>query len=259
MDRQALFHPERTQADPSIAERVDGLERWWIDGDQLRVEAWYLPPLTPHEGPGPALIYAHGNESLIEQAVRTVEPYRRMGLAVLLPEYRGYGRSSGSPSEAGIEHDFERFYDRLVERPEVDPARVVFHGHSLGGGVVGVLASRRNAAALVLESTFTNVPDLASQWMVPAGFVRDRFDTRAVLTRASMPVLIVHGLEDDIVPFKHARELHRVAWDSRLVGVPHAGHSVPHDDEFWGRVRAFLSEAHVLDADDAPAEPLSRR
>jgi hypothetical protein len=61
-------------------------------------------------------------------------------------------------------------------------------------------------------------------------------------------VLIMHGLDDTVVPVKHARELHRVAWDSRLVGVPDAGHSLPHDEEYWGRVRGFLVEAHVIEA-----------
>ncbi len=250
IDRETLFQPERVQPDEQVASRVDGLERWWVDDGDAHVEAWYLPPLVEHDGPAPAVIFAHGNRGLIEREVIDLEPYRRLGLAVLLPEYRSYGRSTGSPSEQAILYDFERFYDRLAARPDIDATRILFHGHSLGGGVVGVLASRRTPAALVLESTFTNVPDLASQWMVPAGFIRDRFDTRGVLIRASMPVLIVHGLADTLIPFKHARELGRVAWDSRVYAIPHGGHILLHDVQYWQHVREFLAEAHVLSEAD---------
>lgn len=230
------------------AEDIEGFERLFIDVEGGRVEAWYLPPLGAREGPAPAVIVAHGNSSVIDHWPARVEAYRRMGLAVLLPEYRGYGRSAGAPSEAAIVSDCERFYDRLVERDDIDGARVVMHGVSLGGGVVGVLSSRRSARALVLESTFTNVPDVASQWFAPATFIEDRFDTRAVLARASTPVLILHGTEDTLVPFKHARELHRVAWDSRLVPF-RAGHRIPQTERgYWSRIRAFLEETGVLSA-----------
>jgi len=249
--RGHLFPRERAEQDERAAERVEGLERLSIDVEGGRVEAWYLPPLGEREDPAPAVIFAHGNAELIDDWPERLEPYRRMGMAVLLPEYRGYGRSAGTPSEAAIIADFERFYDRLVERDDVDGSRVVMHGRSLGGGVVGVLSARRGAAALVLESTFTNVPDVASRWLAPATFIEDRFDTRAVLARSSVPVLILHGVRDDVVPFKHARELHRVAWDSRLIAFQ-AGHSIPQSDDYWERIRDFLEESGVLDPPSAP-------
>lgn len=223
-----------------------GLERWWIDIEGGRVEAWYLPPDEAPEMAGPSVIFAHGNRERIDDWAERLAPYRAMGLAVLLPEYRGYGRSGGTPSEASLVDDFARFYDRLVDRPEIDGRRVVFHGRSLGGGVAGVLSARRPCAALVLESTFTNVPDLASQWMAPAAAIRDRFDTRAVLLDSSTATLIVHGVEDTLIPIRHAVELDRVAWDSRLLTF-HAGHNdVPRNATYWRHVRELLVEAGVL-------------
>lgn len=243
--RRTLFPHERVSA-PEEPPQIEGLERMWIEADGSRVEAWYLPPLAPSERRAPAVIFAHGNGELIDHWAERLEPYRRMGFAVLLPEYRGYGRSSGTPSEAAIVADYERFYDLLVERDDIDGARVLLHGRSLGGGVVGALSARRRAAALILESTFTNVPDVASRWFAPSGFIHDRFDTRAVLATSSLPVLILHGLEDDVIPFKHARELHRVAWDSRLVAYE-AGHSLPRtDDDYWSPIRAFVERAGLL-------------
>ena len=244
--RSFIFPREGIEQREHAAEAIEGFERLYIDVEGGRVEAWYLPPIGPRERPAPAVIVAHGNASVIDHWPARVDAYRRMGLAVLLPEYRGYGRSAGTPSEAAIVADCERFYDLLVERDDIDGARVAMHGVSLGGGVVAALSSRRSARALVLESTFTNVPDLASQWLAPATFIEDRFDTRAVLSRASTPVLILHGTEDTVVPFKHARELHRVAWDSRLVPF-RAGHRIPQTERgYWSRIRAFLREAGVL-------------
>src|SRR5690606_14605281 len=103
-------------------------------------------------------------------------PYRELGLAVLLVEYPGYGRSGGSPSEASITRAALAAYDRLVARADIDPARIVLHGRSLGGGVVAVLSDARAAAALVLESSFTGVTAFASGMLLPPLLVRDPFD-----------------------------------------------------------------------------------
>lgn len=219
------------------------------------MEAWYLPPLDASRGRAPAVVFAHGNAELIDDWARELEPYRAMGLAVLLPEYRGYARSGGAPSEQAILEDYQRFCDRLTDRPEIDPSRLVLHGRSLGGGVAGVLSAQRLPRALILESTFTNVPDVASGYFAPAALVSDRFDTREVLLRSSTPVLIVHGEADPVVPFKHARELHRVAWDSRMFAVRDAGHDVPHDERYWRRVREFLEETGVVQ----PPAPITAR
>lgn len=238
-----LFQPDGVAGDE--VQEPAGLERWSLPIQGGQVEAWFLPADPPRAGSGPAVVFAHGNRERIEPWGPRLRPYREMGLAVLLPEYRGYGRSGGEPSEEAIVADFARFYDRLVERPDIDGARVVFHGRSLGGGVVGVLSGRRRCAALVLESTFTNVPDLASQWMAPAAAIRDRFDTREVLLGSVTPTLILHGVRDTVVPIRHAVELDRVAWDSRLVAFE-AEHDVPHDQTYWRRVREFLVQAGVL-------------
>lgn len=192
------------------------------------------------------MIFAHGNRERVEQWPERMRPYREMGLAVLLPEYRGYGESTGEPSEEAIVDDFAWFYDRLIERPDIDESRVVFHGRSLGGGVVGVLSERRRAAALVLESTFTNVPDLASQWMAPAGAIRDRYDTREALLGGSTPVLVIHGVDDTVVPFQHAVELDRVAWDSTLLAMHADHHDVPRGRAYWRAVRTLLERTDVL-------------
>ena len=96
---------------------------------------------------------------------------------VLLPEYRGYGRSAGSPSQRAITEDLIAFYDLLARRPEVDAQRVVFHGRSLGGGAVCDLARHRKPAAVILMSTFTSMKRMAPRYLVP-GFMVERSSDR---------------------------------------------------------------------------------
>lgn len=250
VERHAIFRADLA-SEHATAPDAEGLERWTIEVEGGEVEALYLAPIPPRTARGPAVVIAHGNAELADDWVARVTPYREMGLAVLIPEYRGYGRSAGAPSEEAVLADAGRFYDRLVDRPEVDPQRVLFHGYSLGGGVVAELSESRRAAALVLESTFTSTSDVASRWMVPDFAVTDRFDTREVLMRASIPVLILHGVEDDVIPFRHAVELDRVSWDSRLVAF-HAHHDdLPRGETYWATIRAFLEENGLVD--EAPS------
>ena len=243
-----LAGEHRGQRAPSI----DGIEVWAIPIEGGRVEALFVPPLEPSEEPGPAVIYAHGNGELADAQLGSLAEYRAMGLAILAVEYRGYGRSAGTPSEAAVIADCVAFYDRLAAREEIDASRIVMHGRSLGGGVVGVLSSERDAAALILESTFTNVADVATRWLAPTAAIRDRFDTREVLMRATTPVLILHGVNDDVIRFRHAIELDRVAWDSRVVAFESGHNDLPRSDAYWDAVRQFLRDKSVL-RDEMPS------
>jgi len=118
---------------------LDHGEVWTLDSDEGTIEAFFFPA-----GPSaPAVILAHGNAELIDDQLERAGWYRTQGFTVLIPEYRGYGRSKGSPSEDAVVHDFVAFYDRLRTQPAVDPARIYFHGRSLGGAVAAAAVERR--------------------------------------------------------------------------------------------------------------------
>lgn len=234
---------------PSAGEDVRGLMRLHIDTEQGRVEAWYLPGdgVAP-DRPGPLVIFAHGNGELIDDWPHELAPYRELGISVLLPEYRGYGRSGGTPSERSIAADFVRFHDLILERPEIDPSRVVFHGRSLGGGVVAAMARERRPMALILQSTFTSVVDMAKKFLLPRFMVLDPFETIAVLPALDVPVLVVHGRQDTLIPVSHAHALHRASPGSKLV-LYDADHNdcPPRWAPFWSEVEEFLRRATVLE------------
>jgi alpha-beta hydrolase superfamily lysophospholipase len=195
------------------------------------VEAWFLPADGSAAGrPAPLVIFAHGNGELIEDWPEVLDPYRRMGMHLLLPEYRGYGRSAGAPSERAIVDDYIRFHDLVMARPDVDSRRVVLHGRSLGGGVVCALARQRPPTALVLESTFTSVPDVARKWLVPSSLIEDRFDSASVVATLEAPV-----------PFAHGLQLSKLAKRGRLVRYECDHNDLPrHQDGYWAELRQFL-------------------
>jgi len=231
---------------------VPGLERLEVQSEEGTVEAYFLPgDGVNSDAPGPAVIFAHGNAELIDYWTSDLEPYRRMGVSVLLPEFRGYGRSAGSPSEDAIHSDFVAFYDLLVARDDVDAARVVFHGRSLGGGAACSLATARPPRAMILQSAFESVPKIARRYFVPRFLVLDPFDNLDAIRTVQPKLLVVHGRNDTIIPFSHGQSLAAAAQDARLVAYD-AGHNdcPPRHQmrDYWEEVRLFLVEANIIDS-----------
>lgn len=208
--------------------------------------AWYLPASTA-EAPAPCVIFFHGNGEIVDYQHDVVDGYHKLRFNVLLPEYRGYGRADGAPGEKAILADAERFYDLVVERREVDASRIIVHGRSLGGGFAAALAGRRDVAALVLESTFTSVAAMARRYLLPPFLVRHPLRTDRVLRRLDVPVLIMHGNRDGIIPVSHGRKLARIAADARYVEYD-SGHMVLVEQPgCWDEIRQFLVDKGVTE------------
>lgn len=235
----------RTQATPR------GVESVWITADDgSRVEAWLVPGAGVGPGaPGPLALFFHGNGELIDTNLDTAALYTQWGVSVLLAEYRGYGRSQGDPSQAAIVADMARFYDLMAARPEVDPARIIFHGRSLGGGVAAALAAERPPAALILESTFTSLAALARSRGLLESLCRHPFRTDRVLPGLGKPVLILHGADDELIPPAHARQLHAITPGSQFVELPGHHNDFPGDPAAYAAaVRGFLKTSGCLPA-----------
>jgi uncharacterized protein len=246
--RSILFPTHMLPVPPAPAEGYAGMEQLWLETQQGAVEAWYLPPHTWDAGqPAPLIIMGHGNGELIDFWIEPVTELRRMGIGVLLVEYPGYGRSAGNPSQTGITETFLAGYDAMLEHPDVDPARIVLFGRSVGAAAVAILSTLRPSAALILFSTFTSIRDLATErYLLPIG-VRDPFDTINAVRNYSEPVLVIHGTQDRLIPYAHGVRLYEAAADGELVSLP-CGHNncVSRWDAFWQSLRPFLIQAGVL-------------
>lgn len=214
------------------------------------MQGWLVPPPEYDATvPGPVVIYCHGNAEIIDGQGWFVQCYGQMGCAVFLPEYRGYGRSPGRPSEAAIVADCSRFCDELFKRPDVDRARIAIHGRSLGGGVAAQIAARHKPAALILESTFTSVAAFSRRYMVPEFLVRHPFRTDEVLQVLDVPTLIFHGTHDEVVPVWHGRRLGELARNGTYVEYD-CGHDdspgAGRESDYWGRIEDLLVRTGVV-------------
>ena len=212
-----VFFPDRQVGPPpaGVEERDIATE------DGLRLHAWYVPP---RDG-GPVLLWSHGNAGNIDSRRALLPALAARGLGVLAYDYRGYGRSEGSPSEAGVYLDATAAFDALVTRG-TDPTTIVCFGESLGGAVSIEVATRRRCGAVVAVSTFTRLADVARRHYGPLGLLAgNRFDSLARLPRLSAPVLVAHGDQDEIVPFELGERLFAAASPPkrfvRLTGADH--------------------------------------
>lgn len=202
-----------------------GVERVAIATPTGLVDALYLAP-EPAEGQqrATAILYAHGNAELIEDWHQWFAHVRPTGVAVLIVEYPGYGRSAGGPSQASVRDAMLAAHDWLSQRAEIEPSRIVGYGRSLGGGAVCTLIGQRPLAALILSSTFTSLRPFAAGMLLPAMLVRHAFDNLAAVRTFKGPVLVIHGQLDELVPFSHGQALVAAAQDGQLLVYP-AGHN----------------------------------
>lgn len=216
----------------------------------LVVPAILLVP--PRREPGqrfPLVIWCHGNAETIDQNARLdeVQLYLRHRIAVLLPEYRGYGRAPGWPSQGAITEDMVRFHDLAVAREEIDPGRVAIFGRSLGGAVAVQLAARRKPRALILQSTFTSITSFAAGYGVPGFLVRSPFRTDHLLPTLGVPMLIMHGDRDRIVPVWHSRRLRELVPDAAYFEQPADHLDFPSDfGGYESEIVKFLERAGVV-------------
>ena len=214
----------------------------WLDGAGGKSEAWLLRP-DSGAGPAPVVVFTHGNGELIDYWPKAFAEARRQGVAVLLVEYPGYGRSGGMPSEASLREAVLAGYDWVVRQPGLDPARVIAYGRSLGGGAAAILAAERPVAALVLESSFSSVRAFARGFGAPGFLVRDPFDTRARLADITAPVLLLHGRQDEVIPPWHADALQAARPSAELQWMECGHNDCPPS---WPRVARFLAAHRIL-------------
>lgn len=224
---------------PEAVQKVGG-ETIWLDVNGKRVEAWFLP--ARHGEPAPLIMNTHGNGELIDQWAERVTPLRDGGFGVLLVEYPGYGRSEGKPSEKSITRTMLAAYDWAAKDPRVDPARIVAHGRSMGGGAAGALAKERPLAALILESTYISLAAMVRAHGVPNFLIVNRFDTMEALKTYPGPVLVLHGERDMVIPVGQGRALASASKRARLE-IQDCGHNDCPPQ--WELVLGFLAQNGV--------------
>lgn len=226
--------------------KVEGGQWFRVETSHGEVDAVFCPPTTSSTS-FPVLIFGHGNGEVIDGWVHRLEVFRNMGLGVLLVEYPGYGRSQGSPSEAGIQEAMANAYDQVIELPGVDSKRMIGYGQSLGGGAICALARVRPLSVLILQSTFTSLRPMTARYLMPSFLLRDVFDNAEVLASYPQPVLLFHGLRDIVVSFKHGLALSKIAPDCEM-RIYDCAHNCWQPERFpiVNDIKNFLHNHHIL-------------
>lgn len=248
MQREFTFPRRHEQIAESPLARVPDAEAYRVATDLGAVEAWFLPAFRRAER-CPVMIFSHGNGELIDQWVGEFDELRRWGLGVLLVEYPGYGRSEGAPSEKAIQDALVKAYDLISARPDVDKARMVGFGYSLGGGAICALARERQLAAMILKSTFTTLRIFAHRYFMPEFLIRDPFDNAGVLRDYPGPVLVLHGRYDEVIPYEEGQKLAMTAARGTL-RLYECGHRcwLPDKIPIARDIHEFLSANGILPA-----------
>jgi fermentation-respiration switch protein FrsA (DUF1100 family) len=226
--QRRLIYLPAPRAVPAAAALLPGAEEVsFPTEDGLRLDGWFLPAAAA--GRGPAVLVCNGNAGNRSLRAPLAAALARAGLAVLLFDYRGYAANPGRPTEPGLAADARAAAAYLAGRPEVDPARLVYFGESLGAAVALRLASERPPAALVLRSPFWSLAEVGRlhyPWLPVSLLLADRYDAAGRVGRLAAPLLVVAGERDRIVPAAHSRRLFDAApQPKRFVLLPGADHN----------------------------------
>jgi uncharacterized protein len=206
--RKILFRCDAAEVDPAtLGLNAQTLRLKTEDGESL--VAWSFPPAPER----PLILYFHGNAGGLDLRVERFRAMAEAGMGLLAIEYRGYASSTGSPSEHGLKLDGEAAYAAAIASG-VAPERIVALGESLGSGVAVALAARHKVGALVLDSPYSSIADVAAAayWFVPVrALLRDPFHNDLLIGLVQAPTLIVHGTKDVVVPIRFGEKLFALA------------------------------------------------
>lgn len=239
-----VFQPERGEWRGLAELGLEGEEVWLSAADGVRLHAYFLPA----PGATRAILFLHGNAGNASHRLPNAAALARLGAHVLLPDYRGYGRSEGRPTEAGVYADARAALAHLVEARGLPESRIVLFGRSLGAAVAVDLARDRGLAGVVLESPFSSASDLANALLrLPiGGLLRGRWDSAAKISSVRAPLLFFHGDRDRVVPIEVGLRLYRAAPARKALEVLRgAGHNdtvAVGGARYFARIRAFLDE-----------------
>jgi fermentation-respiration switch protein FrsA (DUF1100 family) len=215
--------------------------------DGLKLNGWYIR----HPRPIATLLWFHGNAGNIGHRVENLRLlHGRVPVNVFIFDYRGYGRSQGTVSEAGTYRDGSAALAYLRRRADVDPETILFFGRSLGAAVAAELASRERCLALILETPFASIGEMARDlypFLPLRPLLRTRYDTVEKVQRVRAPVLVVHGDRDEIVPLRQAKKVFAAAPEPKrfyvIRGARHNDTYLVGGEAYFATLKSFIESA----------------
>ena len=248
MQPKLIYYPGIPSRTLEVTPAVIGMDHEELtlittDGEQLH--AWFIP----HPQARATLLFAHGNAGNISHRLDSIQVFHDIGLNVLIFDYRGYGQSTGKPSEKGTYRDADAAWAYLTVTRGIDPGKIILFGRSLGAAVIADLAARVAPAGVILESAFLSVPEMAATiypWLPVRWLASYRYDNGEKVARITRPLLIIHSRGDEIIPFEQGERLFQQASEPKqfleLRGRHNDGFYVS-KDEYLMAMGVFLESA----------------
>lgn len=236
-----IFFPSRYPEGDWQPAGLDFEDAWFSSADGIRLHGWYLA----HPNPRAVVLFCHGNAGNITHRAETAYVLSRtVGVSLLMFDYRGYGRSEGKPNEAGVLADARAARVWLARRAGIAESDVVLMGRSVGGAVAVDLAAADGARGLVLESTFTSIPDVAAYhypWLPVRHVLSTQLNSLAKIASYHGPLLASHGDADTVVPYSLGRRLFEAANEPKqFITIPGRNHNDPQNGAYYDALIAFL-------------------
>ena len=183
---------------------LDYEEVFLLTDDNESIHAWFIPRKDTEK----TILFMHGNAGNISHRLETIQIFHQLGFNFFIFDYRGFGNSTGSPSEQGTYLDANAAWNYLRDEKKLTPEQIIIAGRSLGGGVASEIAKNMSPAMLILESTFISMPEVSKihyPFMPTNLIVKHKYETINKLKSISCPVLIIHSADDEVIPFAHSK------------------------------------------------------
>lgn len=210
--------------------------------DNKRLNAWFIPA----ENASLTVLFSHGNAGNLSHRIEKASMLAGLGLNVFVYDYRGYGKSQGSPDERGFYKDISAAFDYLVNEKKIAAEKIILYGESIGGAAAIDLAMKQNAGAVIIEGTFTSIKDMARLTMpfIPYFVYSSRFDSFSKIKDIMAPKLIIHSIDDEIIPFSFGERLYSSALPPKKFLELRGSHNtafLESKEEYINGIKAFLS------------------
>jgi fermentation-respiration switch protein FrsA (DUF1100 family) len=239
LQTRLIFFPSKLSRDHSFRTDVPNEEVFLQTADNEQINGLFFPGSSEK-----VILYFHGNAGSLEGWQHVYDQFQDLHLNVFMIDYRGYGKSTGSISEQGLNTDGRAAYDYLITRG-FGANDIIVYGRSLGSGIAVQLASTAAVGALILEAPYVSMKKLAWEKMpllLPGFYIRYRFDNLKRINKIKAPLLVIHGEADSTIPYSHGKKLFDTFnGQKKMISIPGAGHNdLDTFAEFRSAIAAFL-------------------
>lgn len=243
-EKKGMYYPAKEIESTPINAGLKYEDVFFDSDDGLKLNGWFIPAGNPRG----TLLFCHGNAGNISHRIEIIKIFNKLNLNIFIFDYRGYGKSQGSPTEAGLYRDAQAAYKYLLSRKNVNKETVVIYGKSIGANVAIDLASKVKAAVLISESGFSSAYDMGKKlfpYLPIKWIITVKYDALTKIKNISIPKLIIHSQDDEIVPFELGNKLFEAASQPKEFYQMQGGHNeAPFiaKEEYSAKINNFLSK-----------------